>query len=251
MTLDVHKARPDVLRAAGKLLAVSLLTLACGGCMFSARQEEPLTTASVPTDYRLRHPIVVKEAERSFEVLVGTRRAALTREQRDGVAAFAAAWRKEATGGIIIDLPSGTPNARAAGATLREVRGVLASSGVPARAIEVRSYAPNDQARMATLRLNYPRMAAQAGPCGLWPDDLGPTADQKYSKNQPYWNLGCSNQRNLAAMVAEPADLVQPRAEGPVYRQRRTTAMEKYRAGVPSATPSADSNKGTISDVGK
>lgn len=105
MTLDVHKARPDVLRAAGKLLAVSLLTLACGGCMFSARQEEPLTTASVPTDYRLRHPIVVKEAERSFEVLVGTRRAALTREQRDGVAAFAAAWRKEATGGIIIDLP--------------------------------------------------------------------------------------------------------------------------------------------------
>ncbi len=251
MTLHKQDSRAAFVAAAAKLAGVALLTLACAGCMFSARQEEPLTTGSVPVDYRLRHPIVVKEAERSFDVLVGARRGALTQQQRREVAAFAHEWRKEATGGIIIDLPSGTPNAAAARASLREVRAVLAAGGVPARAVEVRPYAPGDAARMATLRLNYPRMAAQAGPCGLWPDDLGPTADQKYSANRPYWNLGCASQRNLAAMVAEPSDLVQPRAEGPAYSPRRTMVFDKYRTGQSPATTFPDESKSAISQVGK
>jgi pilus assembly protein CpaD len=69
--------------------------------------------------------------------------------------------------------------------------------------------------------------------------------------NRPYWNLGCSSQRNLAAMVDNPADLVQPRGEGPIYTPRRTTVMEKYRAGMGPATTYQDAGKGTISDVGK
>ena len=60
-------------------------------------------------------------------------------------------------------------------------------------------------------------MVAEAGPCGLWPDDLGPSYDPKHFENKQYYNLGCATQRNLAAMVADPADLVQPRAEAPAY----------------------------------
>jgi pilus assembly protein CpaD len=219
--------------------------------MFSARQEEPLTTASVPTDIRQRHPIVVREAERSYDLLVGTRRGALTPLQRSEIAAFARSWREEGTGGMIIDLPSGTQNAHAAQVSLREVRSILQRAGVPARAVQVRSYTPSDPSRMATLRLNYPRMAGQAGPCGLWPDDLGPTADQKYTANRPYWNFGCSSQHNLAAMVANPADLVQPRSEAPVYSMRRATVVEKYRTGNDPSTVYNNAGKGAISDVGK
>ena len=47
--------------------------------------------------------------------------------------------------------------------------------------------------------------------------------------------IGCATQRNLAAMVDNPADLVQPRAETPAYTMRRTTVMEKYRQGVSPA----------------
>ena len=65
---------------------------------------------------------------------------------------------------------------------------------------------------MAAIRLTYPKISATAGPCGLWPDDLGPSVNNKgYFDNKPYYNLGCSNQRNLAAMVDNPSDLVQPR----------------------------------------
>ncbi len=68
-------------------------------------------------------------------------------------------------------------------------------------------------------------MAAQAGPCGLWPDDLGPSNDMKHFDNQPYYNLGCATQRNLAAMVENPADLVQPRGKPRLHRQ----ALHRHR----------------------
>ena len=81
------------------------------------------------------------------------------------------------------------------------------------------------------MRLNYPRMAAEAGPCGLWPEDIGPTSEG-YRQNKPYWNFGCATQRNIAAMVANPADLVQPRGErADPNRMRRTTVLENYRQG--------------------
>ena len=61
-------------------------------------------------------------------------------------------------------------------------------------------------------------------------------ADRDYFENQPYWNLGCASQRNLAAMVDNPADLVQPRGETPAYTMRRTTVLDKYRQGESTAT---------------
>ena len=55
---------------------------------------------------------------------------------------------------------------------------------------------------MAAIRLNYPKISAVAGPCGLWPEDLGPSIHNKcYFENKDYYNFGCANQRNLAAMV--------------------------------------------------
>ena len=57
-------------------------------------------------------------------------------------------------------------------------------------------------------------------------------------------------QRNLAAQVDNPTDLVQPRGEGPTYTPRRTTVFEKYRRGEESATVYVNPDKGKISDIG-
>jgi pilus assembly protein CpaD len=122
---------------------------------------------------------------------------------------------------------------------------------VPQHSIEVRPYRTEDPARLGTIRVNYPKMLAQTGPCGLWPEDLGPTLDRAYIANRPHWNHGCAVQRNLAAQVDNPADLVQPRAETPALTSRRATALEKYRKGEPTATQYPDTNKGKISDLGQ
>jgi pilus assembly protein CpaD len=217
-----------------------------GGC-----NTTQVVTGSVPIDYRQRHPIVLKEGPRTVDLFIGERRAALNDTQRAQVLAFASEWRREGTGGILIDVPTRSGNAAAAASATEEVRSLLAAAGVPPNAVALRSNTPGDPQKMATLRLHYPRIAADAGPCGLWPHDLGPTWDREHDENREYWNLGCATQRNLAAMVDQPADLVQPRGETPIYTARRTTVLDKYRQGQGTATIYPDSEKGKISDIGR
>src|SRR5262249_44326701 len=156
----------------------------------------------------------------------------LTGEQRATVVAFAREWRREGSGGILIDVPTGASNAAAAASASQEVRSLLSAAGVPIDAVNVREHRPSSPQKLATLRLHYPRMMAEAGPCGLWPKDLGPTYEREHLENREYYNFGCASQRNLAAMVENPADLVQPRGENtPPYMGRRTTVLDKYHRG--------------------
>jgi len=231
-----------------RTLAFVSLAAMLAGCKTASHVE---ITQSIPDDYRQRHPIAVREKVQSMTVFIGDARGTLTPTQRGEVGALASNWRQEATGGIVIEMPVGSPNARAAASASREIRSILSASGVPARAIEIRSYPAQDPVRLGTIRVNYPRMAAETGPCGLWPNDIGPTTDPIYWANKPAWNHGCANQRNLAAQVAEPADLVQPRSAAPVLASRRYTVTEKYRKGEPTSTQSPDANKGKISDIGQ
>jgi pilus assembly protein CpaD len=153
---------------------------------------------------------------------------------------------------INADVPVDTPNARAAADSFREIQALLAAAGVPPNDVVVRHYHPEDPRLMAAIRLNYPRISAVAGPCGLWPEDLGPSIKNKgYLENKEYYNFGCANQRNLAAMVDNPSDLVQPRPETPAYTARRTASFEKYRKGTTSATAYPESDKAKLSDTGK
>jgi pilus assembly protein CpaD len=240
---------------ARRCVAVGLRTLVLGtaaavlaGCYAAAQvTHDPL----IPNDYRQRHPIVLKEAPRTVEILIGNRRGSLTGMQRAEVLAFAQAWRREATGGILIDVPAGTSNAASAAAALREVRSILTTSGVPQDAVATRPNTPSDPAKLATLRLHYPKVTADAGPCGLWPHDLGPTYHREHMENRQYYNLGCAAQRNLAAMVDNPSDLIQPRGEVPSYTGRRTTVLDKHHRGESTGTVYPDASKGRISDVGQ
>jgi pilus assembly protein CpaD len=148
-------------------------------------------------------------------------------------------------------VPTGTPNERSAVAALQEVRSLLGSAGVPAEAIATRPNIAEDPRKLATMRLHYPKVTADAGPCGMWPHDLGPTYEREHFENRQYYNFGCANQRNMAAMVDNPVDLVQPRSEIPAYTGRRSVVLEKYRKGESTATIYPDSAKGKISDVGQ
>lgn len=231
-----------------KLSLLVALAATLGAC----KHNDDDITASVPSDYRARHPIVVQEADRSIEVFVGTGRGGLTASQRTDVSAYAQTWLQEGTGPLTIDVPVSTPNARAAAQSLHDIQGIMSSVGVPSKGMTIRKYTPADRAQFATIKLNYPKITADAGPCGLWPEDLGPTIKSPiYQSNRPHWNHGCAAQRNLAAMVANPADLVQPRPEAPSYTARRTTVLGRYARGEPTAAQNPDADKNKISDVAK
>ncbi len=231
-----------------RALAVVGLATSLAGCYSTQRvaRQEPY-----PDDYHQRHPITLKEREQTVEVFVGRNRGGLTPSQRADVLSFAQQWRHEATSGIIVDVPHGRLIDRASAESMREVRSILAASGVPQNAVYMRPYNASEPT-LASIKLNYAKIAADAGPCGLWPHDLGTSLDRAYTENQPYWNLGCASQRNLAAMVANPADLVQPRGETPAYAPRRSVAIDHYRKGEnPSGAYAADYDKSKISGIGK
>jgi pilus assembly protein CpaD len=233
-------------RIAGALVGLAVVLGAC------THTDDVATTASVPDDYRLRHPIAIQETERAVVIFVGHARGGLSASQRADVMGLAQIWLQEGTGAIIADMPVGTPNAHAAADSLHEIQALLSAAGVPPRGIVVRNYHPADPRQMATIRLNYPKISAVAGPCGLWPEDLGPSIkDKSYLENKPYYNFGCAYQRNMAAMIDNPSDLVQPRPETPAYTMRRTVGFEKYRKGASSATTYPEADKAKLSDTGK
>lgn len=240
---------PNLKRSLHIAAALLAAGAALGGCKHT---DQEIVTGSVPSDYRQRHPIVVQEASRTTEIFVGQGRGGLTAAQRADIMGLAQAWLREGTGGIIIDMPIGTPNARTATDSLHEIRAILSAAGIPPRGIAVRNYRPTDPRLFATIRVNYPRIMADAGPCGVWPNDIGPSIKNKgYFENRQYDNFGCATQRNLAAMIDNPSDLVQPRAETPPMTSRRNVAFDKYRKGVPTTTEYPEAERAKLSDVGK
>src|SRR5664279_5551821 len=89
-------------QAARRLLAVAGLAALLAGC-----HEKTVAQDDYPNDYRVRHPITLKEGDHTVEVFVGRNRGGLTPVQRADVLAFAQLWRRESTSGIIVDIPTG------------------------------------------------------------------------------------------------------------------------------------------------
>src|SRR5690349_16600511 len=131
----------------GRLAAVAGLAAMLAGC-YTAQQN----LEAVPNDYRQRHPITLQEGNRTVEVFVGNSRGGLTPAQRADVLSFAHVWKREATGGVLIDVPAGTPNERAAQGATHEVQSILMAAGVPGGAIAVRPYRLADPNKFATVK---------------------------------------------------------------------------------------------------
>lgn len=240
--MSVLHAVPARIRAA---LLMGCVSLAVAGC-----QTDRIVTGTVPPDYRDRHPIQINEGIRSVQLFVGSGRTGLTPEQRALAGGFASQWRRYASGPMTIELPANVANEVSSGRTMRELKSLLASSGVPPRAIQVVTYQSQAPSNVAPIRLTFPAISAQvANRCHAGQENLGITETYEGSQNYPMRNFGCATQHNLAVSVANPEDLVQPRAEQPAYAARRRAVIEKYRQG---QDPSTNYPTGTkASNVGQ
>src|SRR5260370_31207471 len=127
MTVKIPVDRHRAHRVAGALVG---LAVALGACTHT---DEGVTQASIPDDYRLRHPIAIQEADRSVVIFVGHARGGLSATQRADVVGLGEIWLHEATGAITADLPVDTPHARAAPDAFRERQALLAAVGGPPR----------------------------------------------------------------------------------------------------------------------
>ncbi len=210
-----------------RLAALSLVIAAtASGCARDATQ-----TGALPDDYRTRHPVVVGETEKAIDlpIAVGERR--LTTPTREVVRGFGQKYASASTGVVQIMLPSGSPNAAAANGVRPEIRRALVEGGVPANRILETHYQADSSGDAAPVRLSFTAIAASTAPCGNWPADLA----KNTIDNKNYENFGCATQSNLAAQIANPTDLLGPRAETPIDAFQRGKVIDDYR-GVKSGT---------------
>src|SRR5258708_38654330 len=100
MTTGTPLDRKRALRLAAALVGLSA---ALGACTHTG---DVATTASVPDDYKMRHPITVTEANHSIVVFVGRGRGGLSASQRTDVAGLARGWGHAGTRANTRHLPA-------------------------------------------------------------------------------------------------------------------------------------------------
>jgi len=206
------------------LLAVVMLA----GC---AQKRD--VTGAIPDDYRTNHPIVISEKEQVADIPVGHADTRLSITQRSIVEHAAANYRSNGSGVIHILIPDGSPNERAAAKLRGDIAATLRKNGVKPFNISSERYKAGPE-ESAPIRLSYSAMTASTNTCGQWPKDLLETAE-----NRHYANFGCASQNNFAAQLANPADLLGPRATSPIDAERRIVVIDDYRNAPTPEAPTA------------
>lgn len=216
---------------------LAALALGLAGCGFNGVDQAQYDAARV-------HPISVQPDVATLNIDVPPGQPGLTAATRSAIADFAAGYRERGHGPLTVSTPSGSPNAATATGILSDVRDTLAESGVSGDMLAYTPYSASSAERSAPLILSFKRYVAKASACGDWS-----TSFATDYRNVPPPNFGCATQNNLAAMIADPADLLKPRGMTPADADRRNTVLEKYREGESTATARSDQDSGAVSKV--
>ena len=211
-----------------KVLLASLLlgTAALAGCEGHSRHHFEVGAES--HNYKQRHPITIGEKEHTLDIPVGRSRAgvghALPRASQQAVAGFAQGYARNPSSTMRVMMPTGSPNAHVASALGSDILEALSNGGVEPDRVEIMHYDASRHGATAPIRLSYHGIAADVHECGKWDADL-----TRQNDNRNYTNFGCATQRNLARIVANPADLLAPRGTAPIDGENRANKIRQYR----------------------
>lgn len=208
-----------------RLLAAGVFVLLLSACKHGDDGTQVAGWAMIsPTQ---RHPIIVTQKPTDITIRVPRGSQGLSPQQRAQLLEFAERYRAGDGGNsrLVISAPSGSPNEVSAMAAVGEIRLLLANQGFAKSVITVEAYTEERDAH-APIRVSYLRYVADGPKCENWSADLSRQRD-----NLPHPDFGCANQHNFAAMVANPADLVEPRTMAPRPAARRAATYEKYVKG--------------------
>lgn len=179
------------------------------------------------------------------EIRLAVRAQGLSPNQASALTNFADTWRGADGGEIIVQAPVGGPDPGAVSRSGENARSMLIEQGVPASAIRLIGYDAKGDAA-APMVVGFLRYAVNVPACGRsWTN----IAHSMTNEVQP--NFGCAVSANMAAQVANPADLATPRTLDPADAQRRAVVLDKYRKGELTSSEADEKAKGTVSLVVK
>jgi pilus assembly protein CpaD len=195
--------------------------------------------AMISEDGARNHPITVEPSFRELKVQFA-RADGMRAEDAAKFDAFLTEYRTRGNGSLGISVPGGA-SGRAAITYFGER---AAATGISRDKILVstRDVANGDM----RVDVSYIAYTARTQACGDWSENESFTLDNRTSKN-----FGCSIQQNIAAMVADPRDLLGPGAMGPVDTSRRALVMDHYQKGEITSAAKSQEQSAEVSSVGK
>jgi|WetSurMetagenome_2_1015567.scaffolds.fasta_scaffold280315_2 pilus assembly protein CpaD len=203
-----------------------LLPLAAAAALAACASPERAPQAALtPTD---QYPL--QASPRPQEIRLAPHAEGLSSAQAAALAELAARWRVTGGGEVLIREPLKGADAKAVQQTGLSAGARLIALGVPAERLRRVGYDPQGQAP-APVIVSYTTYEASVPRCGRDWENL--TAN---GQNRPMQNFGCAIGANMAAQIADPADIAGPRAEDPADAVRRTTVLGKYQQGQPTGS---------------
>ncbi|MGH6957593.1 MAG: CpaD family pilus assembly protein [Caulobacteraceae bacterium] len=208
-------------RAIAALALLALGACASDGAQAVGANPTPLT----PTE---RYSIEVEP--HPVELKLAVHAQGLSPAQRAALGDFVQRWTDADRKAILIKAPTHGPDPAAAYRTAAETRAFLIGAGAAPDEVRVAGY-DADGDRDAPVTVGFIAYAAKGPDCGrAW------TNVASVRSNEAYPEFGCAITANIAAQIADPADLLRPRAETPPDAERRQTVIDKYRLGQPTST---------------
>ncbi len=193
----------------------------------------------VPTE---QYPLRVSEDP--SQIRLAAHPQGLSEGQRAALEGLANRWVQEGGGPVTIRVPNAGVDPRSADVTSGQALALLRSLGVPGEQIRRVGYdAAGDG--VAPIVVAYATYRAEIPRCGLKWGNLSTNG-----QNKPMENFGCAVSANMAAQIADPADIAAPRAGDPTDAGRRTTVIDKYRQGDRTAGTAEAGASGTLSQLG-
>lgn len=177
--------------------------------------ETALEDSYVPAAHYERYPIEVTRGPVKLEI--SSQQGMLEPTQINAISGFVRSARNSGLSKITIRRPSsGGASGRVARATFQ----LLVQSGVSPGMIIQKTYPGPAK---GPVQISYLRSVAVTRECGDWSTDLA-----NASSNEPYPNLGCAVQNNIAAQVVNPDDFVVPEPTVPALAASRDSAARLY-----------------------
>lgn len=194
-----------------------LLLAGCMGGPASLGGEAPLTPTS-------RYSLQVEPG--LDRIALAVHETGLSNGQQAALADLVARFAIEGAPALVVEAPAGgDPVANQAA---WNVKAGLVAAGAPDHLIRVVSYAGPDA--RAPILAGFETLRAVVPQCGTQWGSLSRTGD-----NQSASNFGCAVNANLAAQIANPRDIVSPRAMSPADAQRRAVVFDHYAKGEATA----------------
>jgi pilus assembly protein CpaD len=198
----------------------------------------PLNELTLSNDGAVNHPITVEPRYTAIKLPFSATAAGLLPEDAARLDEFVANYLERGSGSLSISAPAGGD----ASAAIDYFAERLAALGVASSRIMVGTHeaAGGD----TSVEIGYVGYVAHTDSCGDWSKDLANT-----SANQSSPNFGCATQHNIAAMVSDPRDLVQPQPMTESDAMRRGTVLGNYEKGKVTAADKTQDQSGKVSGV--